>query len=98
MNEPTQEQAQQLGQDIVDLVGERCKQLGHNDLNWVLRIFVSVLGHYIGGITPLNVQQAAYAMMGSWLAECLDKIRDTGAPSAEVLNIQVDEPGEDTIQ
>lgn len=81
---PTVDEAQQLGQHIVNLVSEHCERIGVDDLNAVLNVLVSVLAHYIGGIEPLSVRQAAYTKVGAWLAQHLEELEAGGHTHAMV--------------
>jgi len=85
MTKPTIEQAHQLGQKIVNLIAEECGKHGTNDLNMVFNVLVSVIAHYIGGVTPQEARQKAYNQVGAWLANHLDQMERDGAPHAQVV-------------
>lgn len=84
------EDAQQIGQKIIDLIADECDRLHTRDMNMVLNVLVSVLAHYIGGVEPLEARQAAYNQVGAWLAQHLTELVNRELPRAHVVTERED--------
>lgn len=59
--------------------------MGTNDLNLVFNVLVSVLAHYMGGITPYSARMAAFNKCGRWLSDHLDQMERDGGSHAQVV-------------
>jgi hypothetical protein len=90
MNDEQREFAQQLGQKIVDLISDECDRARTQDLTVVFNMLVSVVAHYIGGVTDPTIRAHTYTDFGTWLRLHLDAIERDHAPTAAVITEGVD--------
>jgi hypothetical protein len=66
----------EIGQKVVDMLGDELDAKGLDDLHWLISILVSVSAHYIAGISDENIRNEVYSQF-------CDGLRDSIAAHVE---------------